>query len=80
VDIHRGVIKIVDDEIHHDFEINSTECMVVGTDRNEILGRLQEGFASQYKRYGKMEENDIPAMAYEARQAWKRMQRFIVKK
>jgi hypothetical protein len=46
VDIHRGVVKIVDEEIHHDFEINSTECMVVGTDRNEILGMLQEGFAS----------------------------------
>jgi hypothetical protein len=54
--------------------------MVVGTDRNEILGMLQEGFASKYKRYGKMEQNDIPAMAHEARQAWKRMQRLIAKK
>jgi hypothetical protein len=80
VDIHRGVVKIVDEKIHHDFELNSTECMVVGTDRNEILSRLQEEFASQYKRYGKMEENDIPAMAHETRQAWKRKQRLIVKK
>ena len=43
-DIHRGVVKIVDEEIHHDFEINNTECVVIGRDRNEVLASLQEGF------------------------------------
>lgn len=80
VDIHRGVMKIVDEEIHHDFEINNTECVVVGKDRREVFASLQKGFASQYKRYSKMEEKDIPAMDYEARQAWKRIQRLIIKK
>jgi hypothetical protein len=77
IDIHKGVVKIVDEEIHHDFEINNTECVVVGRDRKEILASLQEGLAIQYKRYGKLEEKDIPAMSYETRQAWKRMQRLI---
>jgi hypothetical protein len=80
MDIHKGVVKIVDEEIHHDFEINNTECVVVGRDRKEVLVSLQEGFVGQYKRYGKLEEKDIPAMAYETRQAWKRMQRLILKK
>lgn len=72
-------VKIVDEEIHHDFEINNTECFVVGMDRREVAS-LQKGFASQYKRYGRLEEKDIPATAYEARQTWKRIQRLIVKK
>ena len=80
IDIHRGIVKIVDEEIHHDFEINNTECVVVGKDRKEVLASLQEGFAQQYKRYGKLEEKDIPAMSYETRQAWKRMQRLIIGK
>ena len=80
VDLHRGVVKIVDEEIHYDFEINNTECVVVGTDRKEVFTVLQKGFASQYKRYGKWEEKDIPATAYETRQAWKRIQRILIKK
>ncbi len=80
LDIHRGVVKIVDEEIHHDFEINNTECVVVGKDRREVLDRLQKGFASQYKRYGKLEEKDISSMDYEKRQAWKRIQGLILKK
>jgi len=80
IDIHKGVVKIVNEEIHHDFETNNTECVVVGRERSEVLACLQEGFARQYKRYGKLEEKDIPAMAYETRQAWKRMQRLILRK
>jgi hypothetical protein len=80
VGIHRGVVKIVDEDIHHDFEINNTKCVVVGRDRRDVLASLQEGFASQYKRYGKLEEKDVPAMAYETRQPWKRMQRLILRK
>ena len=79
IDMHQGIVKIVDEEIHYDFEVNNTECAVVGTDREEVLARLQEGFARQYKRYGKLDEKDIPAMAYDTRQAWKRIQRLIVK-
>ena len=50
VDIHRGVVKMVDGEIHHDFEINNTECVVVGRDRSEVLARFQWDFTSEYKR------------------------------
>src|SRR4051794_12079532 len=78
VDIHRGVVKILDEEIHHDFEINNTECVVVGRDRKEVLATRQGGFARQYNRFGKLEEKDIPTMAYETRQAWKRVQRLIL--
>jgi hypothetical protein len=70
IDVHEGVVKIVYEEIHHDFEVNNTECVVVGRGRTEVLASLQEGFARQYKRYGKLEENYIPAMAYETWQAW----------
>jgi hypothetical protein len=33
--------------------------VVVETDRMDVMARLQEGFARQYKRYAKMEEKDI---------------------
>ena len=50
IDIHSGVVKIVDEEIHHDFEINNTECVVVGKDRKEVLASLQEGFAQPVQK------------------------------
>lgn len=74
VDIHKGVVKIADEEIHHDFEIDNSVFVVVGKDRMEVLATLQRGFAGHYKRHGKIEEKDIPAMDYNKRQAWKRMQ------
>ena len=37
IDIHQGVIKIVDDEIFYDFQINTKESVIVGTDRVEVL-------------------------------------------
>ena len=40
IDIHNGVIKIVDEEIHYDFQINNTESVIVGTDRDEVLERI----------------------------------------
>ncbi len=49
IDIHRGIVNIVDEEIHHDFELNNTECVVVGKDRKEVLASLQEGFAQHTK-------------------------------
>jgi hypothetical protein len=36
IDIHQGVIKIVDKEIHYDFEINNTESVIVETDENKF--------------------------------------------
>ncbi len=61
MDIHRGIVKLVDDETHHDFELNNTEYMVVGTDRSDVLGTLQKEFIDHYKRYGKLEEKGIMA-------------------
>jgi len=29
IDIHQGVIKIVDDEIFYDFQLNTTESVIV---------------------------------------------------
>ncbi len=78
IDIHKGVIKIVDKEIHYDFEINNTESLIVGTDRNEVLERIQTAFDRQYKRYGKLKRADIRAVDYETLQAWKRIQKHIL--
>ena len=44
IDIHKGVIKIVDDEIFYDFQLNTTESVVNGRDREEVLARVQRGF------------------------------------
>jgi hypothetical protein len=44
VDIHLGVIKIVDEEIYYDFQTNNTESIIVGTDREEVLSSIQRGF------------------------------------
>ena len=49
IDIHKGVVRIADEEIHHDFEINNTACVVVGRERGEVLASLQEGFPRQQK-------------------------------
>ncbi len=40
IDIHLGVIKIVDEEIYYDFQINNSESVIVETDR-EVLARVQ---------------------------------------
>jgi hypothetical protein len=54
IDIHKGVIKIVDDEIHYEFQLNNTESIIVGTDRDEILDRIQRGFEYQFKQYDRL--------------------------
>jgi hypothetical protein len=56
--IHK-VIKIVDDEIHYDFHLNNTESVIVGTDREEVLERIQRGFDYQFSTYGKLKKEDI---------------------
>jgi hypothetical protein len=48
IDFHKGVIKIVNDEIFYDFQSNTTESAIVGTDRDEVLDKIQRGFEHQY--------------------------------
>lgn len=42
VNIHLGIVKIPTKEILNDDAINNTESINVGTDRKEILDRLQK--------------------------------------
>jgi hypothetical protein len=65
IDIHKRVIKIVDEEIHYDFQLNNTEFVIVGTNRNEILERIQRGFEYQFKQYGRLKREDIKSLEYE---------------
>jgi hypothetical protein len=78
IDIHQGVIKIVDEEIFYDFQLNTTESVIVGRDREEVLARIQRGFENQYHLYGKLKQEDIKAIDYETMQACKRLQRHII--
>ena len=78
IDIHQGVIEIVDDEIFYDFQLNTTQSVIVGRDRDEVLARIQRGFENQYNLYGKLKREDIKAIDYETMQAWKRLQRHII--
>ena len=80
IDVHQGVIKIIDEELHYDFEINNTESLIVGTDRKEVLERIQKGFERQYNRYGKLNREGIRAVDYNTIQAWKRIQKHIITK
>ena len=41
IDIHKGVIKIVDDEIFYDFQLNTTESVIVGRDRDKVLEKFK---------------------------------------
>jgi hypothetical protein len=54
IDIHQGVIKTVDEEIFYDFQLNATESVIVGTDRKEVLDKIQRGFENQYNVYDKL--------------------------
>ena len=49
IDIHMGIIKIPTEEILDDFGINTTESVIVGTDRNEVLNRLHTAFAREFE-------------------------------
>ena len=33
---------------YYDFQLNTTESVIVGTDREEVLERIQRGFEYQY--------------------------------
>src|SRR6476619_6300365 len=80
IDIHQGVIKIVDNEIFYDFQLNTTESVIVGTDREEVLEKIQRGFENQYNLYCKLKEEDIKALDYQTLQAWKRLQSHVIPK
>ena len=51
IDIHLEIIKIPTKEIIDDFGINTTESVIVGTDRYEVLNRTQLAFAQEFERY-----------------------------
>ena len=78
VDVHQGLIKIVDEEIYYDFQLNNTESVIVGTDREEVLERIQRGFEYQYNQYGRIRKENFKALDHHALQAWKRLQRHII--
>jgi hypothetical protein len=77
IDIHLGIIKIPTEEILDDFGINTTESIIVGADRQEVLNRLQTAFSREFERYGKLRESDIRPMDYKTKQAWTRIRRHI---
>lgn len=58
VDIHIGIVKIPTKEVLDDNAINNTECVIVGTDRQEVLNRLND-FCREFHRYGKLKESEI---------------------
>jgi hypothetical protein len=80
IDIHLGVIKIPTKEILHDNAINNTESMIVGTDRVEVLNRIQTTFTREFQRYDKLKESDIRPMDYDTKQAWTRIRKHIKNK
>src|SRR3954453_9921477 len=80
IDIHQGVIKIMDNEIFYDFQLNTTQSVIVGRDREEVLERIQRGFENQYHLYGKLKGENIQTLDYETRQAWKRLQSHVIPK
>ena len=51
IDIHLEIIKIPTKEIIDDFGINTTESVIVGTDRLEVPNRTQLAFAQEFERY-----------------------------
>lgn len=77
IDIHLGIIKIPSEEILDDDAINNTESVIVGTDRQEVLNRIQTAFAREFERYGKLKESDIRPIDFKTRQAWKRIRKHI---
>ena len=66
IDIHLGIIKIPTEEILDDFGINTTETIIVGTDRKELLNRMQEHFAREFRRFGTLNESDNLLRNYKA--------------
>jgi hypothetical protein len=51
--------------------------VIVGTDRQEVLNKIQLAFAREFKQYGKLKESDIRPMDYKSKQAWSRIRKHI---
>ena len=62
----------------YDFQLNTTQSVIVGTDRDEVLDKIQRRFENQYNLYGKLKKEDIKAVDYDTLQAWKRLQRHVI--
>lgn len=77
IDIHLGVIKIPTEELLHDDAINNIEAIIVGTDRQEVLDRIQTVFAREFQRYGKLKESEIRPTDSATKQAWTRIRKHI---
>ncbi|HYG00082.1 MAG TPA: hypothetical protein VD815_08310 [Candidatus Saccharimonadales bacterium] len=77
IDIHLGEIKIPTKEILEDGAINNTESVIVGTDRQEVLNRIQTTFAREFQRYGKLKESEIRVTDDETKQTWTRIRKHI---
>jgi|tagenome__1003787_1003787.scaffolds.fasta_scaffold17604506_1 hypothetical protein len=81
IDIHQGVIKLVDDEIFYDFQLNTTESVIVGRDREKkFLREFKDGFENKFNLYGKLKKEHIRSLDYDTLQAWKRIQKHYVRK
>ncbi len=76
IDIPLGVIKIVDEKIYYDFQLNNSESIIVGTDREEVISRIQRGFEYQYNAYCRIKK-EYGTFDYNTMQAWKRLQKHI---
>ncbi|ALI37236.1 hypothetical protein NMY3_03049 [Candidatus Nitrosocosmicus oleophilus] len=77
IDIHLGIIKIPTEEFLDDFGINTTESVIVGIEREEVLDWMQIHFAREFERYGKLKESDIRPVDHKTKQAWARIRRHI---
>jgi hypothetical protein len=51
--------------------LNTSDSVIAGTDRQEVLEKIQRGFENQYIVYGKLKKEDFKALDYETLQAWK---------
>ncbi len=77
IDIHLGIIKIPTEEILDDFGIDTTESVIVGTDRLEALNRIHTTVTRKFKRYGKLKESDITHRGYKTKRTRTRIRKHI---
>ncbi len=61
----------------YDFHTNNSESIIVGTDREEVLARIQR-FEYQHDAYGRITQGNVGALDYNTLQAWKRLQKHIL--
>jgi hypothetical protein len=74
-----GIIKIPTEEFLYDFGIDTTETMIVGSDRNEMVDYLQKHLARDFRRFDTLIETDGLLSKFEVKQAWPRIRKNIKK-